>query len=266
MTTITCPYSLTVVGGQSVASLQALMAAVPIDFALPQMYGLRLTADSIGAVGQVITRTLTFSASPSVVATASLSLVPGNGSGSPLDSVGSITPGAGYAGPPIIATSSGTAPNKPAQLVATMELTDVLIIKGGAGYTGATRVDFVGGQLAPGGVQATASVTVEGGAVTAITPVTPGGPYNVPPTVVISDVGGGAGAVGSAGLGVSGIDIVYVGMGYVPAAPPGLAFTPIFDSRFLSGSDRASSLRNFMKSVFEEFLDTPVFGLEPVVS
>ena len=265
-TDIACPYKLTVVGGQSGVSLRNKMAAVPIDLYLPTKSGLRLTDDGITLLGNDILRTIAFTMVPRAAATMRVNLVPGDGSGSPLYSIGSRSFGQGYAAPPLISRTGGAAPNKEAILTAQMSLSNIDIIKTGSGYTNATVVSVVGGQLAPGGKQATVTVILAGGFVTGFTIPDPGGPYNVPPTVILTDSGGGSGALVSTGLGVSGVTIVDPGMGFRPENPPTYGFTPLFYQLFPIGTDQAASMRNWMRGVFQEALDTPVYGLEPVIT
>ena len=72
---------------------------------------------------------------------------------------------------------------------------------GGAGYTQATTTVTITAPDLTGGTQATATATVSaGGIVVGFVVTEPGSGYSVVPGIIISDTGGGAGAVGTATL------------------------------------------------------------------
>lgn len=262
---ITCAYKLNAVGARPVSSFLAAMAAVPVDLTLPNLYALLYTGDSTVAPGQTVTRTLQFSMVPSSPATASTALVPGDGSGSPIDSVTVGSPGDGYARAPLVTFSGGT-PDRPAQARAKMQAGTPLVLQGGTGYSGGSTVTFSGGELWPGGVQATGHVTVSGSAVSAIVLDSLGGPYGVPPTVTIS---GGTGAIVTVGLSVASLELLDPGVGYPGSldTPPSVVLSPVFKQFFPDASgNQASSLAEFMRARFQYFLQTPVLASLPVIS
>ena len=263
-TSISCGYRLNVVGGRPVSSFQTAMAAVPIDLTLPNLYGLLYATDVTATSGQMVTRTLGFNTGPSSPATASVAMVPGDGSGSPVDSVTVSSPGDGYARAPLVTFSGGT-PDRPAAARAKMQAGSALVLRGGSGYSGPPAVVFTGGELWPGGVQATGHVTLAAGAISALIVDSPGGPYGVPPTVTIG--GAGSGAIITVGLSVSSIELLDGGLGYDPSNPPSVLMTPVFQSFFPDAAgNQASSLAEFMRAGFQYALQTPVLALLPVVS
>jgi hypothetical protein len=261
---ITCGYRLTVVGGRPVASFQAAMAAVAIDLTLPNLYGLLYFSDVTSVSGQTITRTLGFRTGPSPAATASVAMVPGDGSGSPVDSISLSSPGDGYARAPLVSFSGGT-PDRPASARAQMQAGTPIVLRGGSGYSGSPAVVFTGGELWPGGVQATGHVTLSGSAISALVIDTLGGPYGISPTVTIG--GSGSGAIITVGLSVASLELLDGGLGYDPASPPSVLMTPVFQSFFPdASSNQASSLAEFMRAGFQYALQTPVLALAPVVA
>ena len=265
--TIVCSYKATAVGGQVSAALVARMAAVPASLTIPSLNGLRYTADTTIAVDNTVTRTLTFSMVPVSPATATCELDPGN-VGSPLYSVTITAIGSGYEAAPIPVLTSVSPPNIPSVLTPTMKLTDGISIAMGVGYhSGSTTVSFVGGQLAPGGTQGTATLTISAGVVAAVTVTSGGGPYNRPPKAIITDTHSspGSGAILSMGLGMSGLSIVgQGGQGY--GAAPTISFTPLFKAKFPDGTNQASALTNFMTQEFMTALNGDVFAVPPVIS
>jgi hypothetical protein len=264
---IACAYKLTAVGARPVASLQAAMAAVPVDLLLPNLYGLLYVGDATILSGQTVTRTMRFSLVPSSNAIASTTLIPGDGSGSPLESVVVQSSGDGYARAPLVTFAPSATPDRPANARCRMQLGNPLIIAGGTGYTGTPPVTFMGGELWPGGIQATGHVTLSGTAISGLIIDTQGGPYGIPPTVIIG--GTGSGAIVTAPLSVAGFDLLDPGLGYPGSleSPPSVVLTPVFQSFFPDASNnQASSLAEFMRSTFQYYLQTPVLASLPVVS
>jgi hypothetical protein len=267
--TVACAYSLTAVGSLSATALQTGLVAVPVDMTLPNLYGMLYISDTSGISGQVVTRTMTFRTTPTSDASASTSLVPGDAVGGPLDGVSLIGAGSKYAAPPLVTFAGGT-PDRPALAHAVMGVdpTGIIVIKAGSGYVAPTAA-FQGpaGSLVPGGTPATATVTTDGsGHITGLIVTSVGGPYLVPPTVVISDVSG-SGAIVVAPLSVTGIVIDDPGNGFVVAPTP--VFTPVFKQFFPDppvGNGQALSLGGFMQGVFQLALGTPVIAAVPVVS
>lgn len=83
---------------------------------------------------------------------------------------------------------NGTVPNAVAQ---------VLVARGGSGYTAATTLSF---QTGVGGSGTTATPTVTNGVITRVTVTAPGTVYGQAPIVTVTDPGGGTGAVLTAQL------------------------------------------------------------------
>jgi hypothetical protein len=270
---ITCVYSVTAVGARSVNSFATAMAAVPIDLTLPRLYGCLPISDATEISGTTVTRTLAFAMVPSVDATAFATLVPGDGSGSPLRAVTLDEDGTGdgYARAPLVTfTPVGAPPDRPALARCHMEVGTVLVLQGGSGFSGTPTATFANGELWPTGTQATGTVNLSGDAVSSITVTNPGGPYGTFPDIVFGGTGVGSGAILAAGLSVNSVEIVDPGLGYVPGsegAAPGVVFTPTFKQFFPDASDnQPSSLSEFMRGVFQYYLQTPVLAAIPVIS
>lgn len=263
--TISCAYKLTVVGARPLAGFQTAMAAVPVDLTLPNLYGLLYNSDVTTSGGAIITRTMRFSMVPNSSATASSTLAPGDSLNKSLTSVIVETNGDGYAAPPLVtfAITSGNPPLRAARARCLMSTGSPILIKGGTGYTVPPAVFFGGGQLVPGGVQATGHATVGGGAVTSVVIDTPGGPYNVPPA--ISFGGPGTGAVATVGLIVNSMVLDDPGLGYATA--PSVVLTPLFKTYFPDGSsNQGSSLSEFMRATLQFSLQTPIVAVAPAIS
>lgn len=263
-TTLTCVYSMTAVGAVPVATMATRFAAIPIDLALPAKVGLLYSADSIMTVGQVVTRTITLRARPSASMTGTATRFPGDTSGSPLASLVLGAAGADYAAPPIVGLLDGT-PNQPGLAVARMGVGKGIVIKGGSGYV-TPLITFVGGELAPGGTVATATITQIAGVLQIPTITAPGGPYQVPPTAVVTDTGGGTGGVISAALKGTSLVLEAAGFGYVTAPVP--TFTPFFASCCGDAfpASQIAMVRNWMTEVFHATLRTPIIATEPVIA
>jgi hypothetical protein len=246
---------------QPKATALADLAAIPIDFTLPNFWGLLLTADSTtNPSGTTVERVLTFKMVPTVGdATATATLV-GGSSGSSVKNIAVTGAGGLYARPPVLTFTGGGNPLKGAVAFAQMQVGGTIAVKGGTGYSGATVAAFVGGELATGGTPAVAgAVTVVGNAVTAVAVATPGGPYNVPPTVVITDSGGGSGAEVIAGLSVASVNLVYGGVGYTSA--PTVVFTPLFKQMVPDTSNQPSTIIGLMIQAVQNTLKIPCLEL-----
>jgi hypothetical protein len=260
---ITCPYKLTAVGAQPIASFASAMAAVPVDLTLPNLYGLLYSSDATATSGQTVTRTLQFTMVPSPAATAFTTVASGDSQGFSLTGLTLDSGGDGYAAPPLItfAITSGNPPLRAARAHALMGASSANVLVGGTGYSGTPTVTFHG-PLAPGGVQATGHVTLSGNAVSALIIDTPGGPYTAPPTVNIS---GGTGAIVSVALNVTSLILDDPGRGYATA--PSVNFAPSFKQFFPDAShNQASSLSEFMRARFQYYLQTPVLPGLPVIT
>jgi hypothetical protein len=119
----------------------------------------------------------------------------------------------------------GDATNaKNAVAVPTGTVTNLTLTAGGSGYTSAPTV-AIGAPTIPGGVQATATVTLSGGGVTNIAVTAGGTGYTSTPTVTLTG-GNGTGATATAVLSAAGIQSIQVsngGAGYTVA--PTIALT-----------------------------------------
>jgi|SRR5882672_198683 len=262
-TLLTAVYKFTAVGAVSANALALRMLAIPVDLFLPNKVGLLYVADNTSEVGQVVTRTIQFRARPTTDATGIATLFPGNTNGSPVKSVALGVAGADYAAPPLV-TVPGTAQNVIARVRADMGVGRCIVIAGGAGYVAPT-IAFVGGQLAPGGTQATATITQIGGNLQVPVITNPGGPYQVPPVAVVTDSGGSGGII-SPTLKVTALDLLSPGNGYATVAA--LAFQPFFSSCCDDGfpDSQKSMLQSWMGATFTQKLTLPVYQTSLVIS
>lgn len=259
---ITCAYSATAVGSLTGLALQSAMAAIALDSDLLNAYGLRVTLDQTSAASSpLIVRTIVLAMGPSVAATATTTLFPGDGSGSPIDAVVMGTAGLDYIAPPVVTVPPANV--RGGLLHANLGVLSTTVAAGGALYPSGTVVKFVGGQLAPGGVVPTATPTVLAGVVTGVTMLTPGGPYATPPTAILAGAGGSGGVL-VVHLGLTGIAIDDPGLGYT--SPPPVTITPLFKSLFPDGTDQVSPLAGWMTEIFQSGLKGPVVASVPVVA
>ena len=110
------------------------------------------------------------------------------------------------------------------------------ILNGGTGYTASATVDISGG----GGIGATASCTVVGGVVTAVTLINPGHSYTSAPTVTINPNGTGSGANVQAILNGSGGNITAVINGVVNSltlTSPGSGYGSVYPTVQFTGTN-----------------------------
>lgn len=259
-TKVNCLWFLTVVGNQTQASLAARMAAVPLNLALPQIWGLIPSADAVTLPDGVTVQraiSLDMGNGGSAVITAALDSSPTHGR------VHSLTLGATagfYGAPPIITIAAPPTPGgQRAMGVAVMGLKKVVISNGGAAYTGATTAALVGGNLAPGGVPATlGAVTIIAGAIVNVAVATPGSGYTTYPTVVFADSGGGSGALGYGGLNLVGVTLV--NPGYLYTTAPGVVVTPYYPASYPAsqseGTDQTMAM--WMTGEFQIALRSPI--------
>lgn len=272
---IQCEYDVPVVGGLSAAAMEALVGSAPVDFTPLDEFGLFLRQDVTGVAGPLVKRIMTAQFMPNTPATGTFSLEAGIGTpGAPITRLSLTDSGDGYAGPPIvqfqapdgsiIVPTSGIFPPKAHAL---MGASSVVMLNGGKGYTGAVSASFVGGQLAPGGVQATAgAITLDGGgAITAIAVATPGGLYNVPPHLVITDVpGGGSGAVAIGTLKVTSLVLNSPGR-TIPIGSMGFVPPFLLQAPFNVPETQKSTLRGWMTAVIAKAARTPVIEIDPIL-
>lgn len=259
--TVTVTIGSAVFTTDSAAATTAMRAVLP-DFVLPNLWGLFYDNDTTVDTGTGSTRTFTFKMTPTIADAAGTAVLSaGDPGGSPVASVTLTNQGGFYARPPLL---SFTGPaTRPAQAHAVMQVRDVVTIFGGLAYTAATTVTFVGGDLAPGGVVATATPNIALGVITGVTMINLGGPYDSPPRVVVADTGGGAGAILSAGLSVQSIVVDDGGLGY--QAAPVVNFTPLFKAEvpdlLPSGASntagQAKTMQEYMRTIFQSVLEAP---------
>lgn len=261
-TQITYTFDVQVTGFiRTVAQMETALAAVPIDVqTLSAFWGLRVTSDVTSSpAANIARRTIIVAMGPSVVALATPNL---DKSRTPSSIVNyTITQnGLNFIRPPVVSIAD-TAPGTGSGATAFAQL-GVFGVGGlptGVGYTAATTtVTAVGGELAPGGAQATfGTVTVLAGQITAVPIVTAGGPYNFPPTLVVADTSGGTGAVLTAQLGVSALVGQSGGQGY---SNPAVTFTPWFKSIVPDAfpTAQAASVQSWMQDVIQRGIGVSV--------
>jgi len=281
-TNVTCSYTVETRGGGTLLATQAALAAVPVPIDTFQAFGVGLLSDATG--GSPATRTIVLSLVPTANATATAQLQPGEGShtGSPIAGLTLTSGGHGYVAPPDIVIADtplplalqpkGYVPGSGAKAVATLDIFDILVESGGAGYASAPLVTLVGG-LAPGGVAGTAHVSIIAGSLGAFTVDTPGSGYVAPPVVVLT---GGAPVTPGAGLArlqVSGLTLLGAqntpegGWGKHYTAPT-VTIVPKFLSSWPDSSGVASQaalFQNIMLSAIARALCCPVFAAAPIV-
>jgi len=256
---------VTNVGALSNADLEARVAGAPLDTATLSALGLFLTSDVTTIAGQVISRTITVASVPAVAQTITPHLAPGDPTGSPIEtvSVDTINVAANYPRPPILLAvqpAGAPAPVVPAKLLAQLGVGAVTFV-GGTGYGAGTTATVSGGGLAYGGAQATLGVTVMGGSITAVSVITPGGPYNTIPTVTLGNTGGGTGGSITVSLEVSAVQVVEGGEGYVAGTT--ISQTPYFKGLCPDSAgavEQASLLFGFMDVIIEKATRSPVIS------
>jgi hypothetical protein len=270
-TQITCDYFLTVAGNQTQASLQARMAAVPLDLSLPQLWGLipksdvMTTPSATGIQREIILGVDTGTA----VLTATQRANPTTGEllGITLGST------AGYFGaPPILSFPAPHSPGLKAAAVPVMGVKVAVIANGGSGYNGATTTaKLVGGNLAPGGTPATlGALTLIGGVVTNVAIATSGSGYTTFPQIVITDtdVTPGTGAEIFGGLNLVGVTLVSPGSGY--SAPPTITINPYFQASNTQfgtvGEVVDFCFANWMTGLLQNACRSPILANPPAIA
>lgn len=262
-------YDVVNLGLLSNSEMGILMQGPAVPIAELAMLGVTLTSDLIqtAVVGPPATMrrriTLLFQ---NTAATATASVVGGSGAVGPIEALTLTGNGSTYAAPPIVQiseTAAGVTPTAKAQAHATLNVDAINVTAGGGSYTGATTVTLVGG-LRPGGVAATATPTIGGGgAITGISVVTPGGPYQSPPTVVIADTGGGSGATAVADLQVGALVLDNPGAGYLS---PSVTIIDLFDYTWPAATaDQRQPFYNLMTNAIRAATSSPVQAIAPVL-
>jgi hypothetical protein len=239
---------------------------VPVDASFLQFWGLRVTSDTIGSSGSVVERDITLAMGPSSTATATIQLQ--GGTALPLISGITVTgQGLDYVLPPALVITDATGAGAQFGPIGLQVLNTAQTLSGGTSYV-APIATAVGG-LFPGGVAATFSVTVVGGAITAVTctNTTTNGPYAYPPTIVITDPSGSGTAIWYARAGIF-PTIALLSQGTDGYTAPTASFTPYFKTLApdSSASAQAAAVKGFMVGVIPAASFIPVVELAPVVS
>ncbi|TAJ78290.1 MAG: hypothetical protein EPO42_08070 [Gallionellaceae bacterium] len=155
---------------------------------------------------------------------------------------------------------------------------------GGSGYTSAPTVIINGGAAPAGGTLATATATITGGVVTAITVTSPGSGYATAPAVAFSG-GGGSGATATANVGGNGVMDVGEGVRYeiknpavfggctptdtaakIPGCAPACAlgvsapFPACHPATYPNGNTYAQEIQNFAN--WFQYYRTPLLSLQ----
>jgi hypothetical protein len=267
-TQITCKYSCYPTGPNKTATnLSTLMAAVPIENETLLRWGLRVISDNTGIVASLVSRTIVLGMLPTVTATVQANL-DGSMTPSRILTCTVETTGSWYVRPPTIQFAD-TAPGIGSGAAAYATLGVFATTLGGAEATPyvAPIITASGGQLAPGGKQATFTANVVGGSINTVTINTNGGPYNVPPTLTITDAGGGAGQTVTAQLGLSGIVMTALGQSYTN---PVVTVTPYFKSGIAPDAagvlSQAQIVQSWMKGVLQAAMNVSIIPALNVVA
>jgi hypothetical protein len=246
-------------------ALAALMnpSAVPPPVAELNALGCTVFSDTVidpGGFPDTITRRLTvLFKNTEATATATRDTSAGAG---PIKTLTLTGNGQTFGCPPIVQLSDSTStPTKTARVHATLQVDAINVLTGGALYASPV-VTLVGG-LAPGGVPATAHATVGGGGViTGIVVDTPGGPYEYPPLVVITQAFGG-GATAVADLNVGALVLDDPGDGYVT---PVVSIIDFFIYTWpIQGSDQRQPFFHLLNGALKRAVSCPVTAVAPIL-
>jgi hypothetical protein len=276
---ITFAFSVTAVGNQTIATLAAALAAVPIDLAMCRLYSLMPTqaaalagagGDQTVTVGQTATRTIVLAmninGNPGLVSPATATATVG-GFGNGVLSL-TLTNGdtnGDYSAPPIVGTTGGGG-GKGMTAIAEMGIAESLISNQGSGYTAATRVKLANVQMDPDGELPVINPipAIAGGMITAVLVTSPGSGLTTYPDLQFTDPGGGSGASGVMSLTVDELILTGPGSGYTSA--PTITFSELFQVSNPDSTNQASTLRQWMQKVLEAAMRTPIFSAQPVIS
>lgn len=268
-TTATLHYKA-VQAGSSLIALQTVMAAVPVPTAVLNALGVRVTSDST-ALGPPVQRTIVLNLGPSATATATASFVPGDESGSPIESVTVTGAGANYVLPPNVSfTGGGDGITEQAHAVAFLKIATAAVASAGAGYSANTFATVVGQQSPsnPNAVQAKLTLTIIGGHITAVAIATAGDGYvGIPEVLIVDPTGTGSGASVSLTMSVSSITVTNPGSGYDPAlSPVTVVLTPAFATMFPPTSDQSTPFKQLMTVPLSQAILSPVEADPPVMA
>lgn len=286
-------------GGASAAQVIALMSAVPVPKDALSFLGVRVISDSTVGAGPVI-RTIILGLNPVTPAMATATLIPGDGSGSPVNILTVTAPGSGYILPPIVTFTGGRLAetpqvqafagdkmvrqhfslspgnpdpenvrdgslNSPAHAEARLKVVTATVTAGGSGYGPSTFI-LVQGGLARGGRPAVLTPTITLGVVTGVVITDPGSGYTSVPNVAVVDPGAtpGSGATIAVSMGLDLLLLLRPGSGYTSA--PTVVLTPYFQSVFPPTGDQAAPFRNLMNVSLEQATMGPVSASPPVIA
>jgi hypothetical protein len=265
---ILCTYTVPSTGTQTEATLQAALAAVPLDLSMCRFWGAMPTSDVTSNVLGSAQRQINLQFDALATAPITAALEAGGGG-----RVASLTLGgqAGYwTAPPIIQFSgTKTQPGQSASAVPVMGVGQAVVANGGSGYNPATTTaKLVDGQLSATGVAATVgAVTIVAGKVTAVAITSQGSGYNVFPQIQIVDTAAtpGSGAEVFGGLTIVSLTLVSPGGSY--AAAPTVTAQPYFAiSNNLSTEAPPTDpcFKGWMTGLIAQQLRTPVNETLPV--
>jgi hypothetical protein len=255
--TINCNYDLTIMGNTPQSVLETIMAAVPLDLSLPRQYGCIPTSDLIIRGDAADSKRAITLGMGQGLAPVTAALPAGGGGRVKTLTLGGVS---GYfAAPPIFTFSPPQAAGgRTAAAIPTMGMSQVIISKGGSGYTVAVTATLVGGNLAPGGVPATLGAITRGlgGAITSVAVATLGSGYTTYPQIVFTDSGGGSGADAYGGLQVIAVTLTEKGSGYTAA--PTVTTTCLYNASTFEFSGRSPTFENWMTCSLQRALRSPV--------
>jgi hypothetical protein len=246
------------------STLGAILLGVPFPSQNLKAIGAQLVSDAT-VPGPPATRTVQMRFAPTVDATATSTLVPGDGQGAPVQTLTLVGGGQNYPGRPIVRFVGGGKPERSALATATLNVLAGLLVASGSGYT-APVVTFVGGLPNDGtGRTATAHATVALGSIVAIVIDDHGAGYVGVPDIVITDPNPAAtGGQARANMQVDALKLIDGGLGY--SSPPTPLLIPGFKATWPDTSDQRQAFFNAMTGAIASASAGPVVALAPVIS
>jgi hypothetical protein len=262
-TQVSCAYVVRATG-QTVANMAVFLAAVPLDLALPRLWGVVPIADATtpsfpgpSEVERAIH--LGFGTGGTF---AGVAVLDGGEKRSPIRRC--AVPG-GIAGdfgaPPVLSFTDATGAG--ASAIVNCGLGTVFLLNGGTGYGGGTTAKPINNNPAKGGSPGTLSVTVVAGVITAVTVTGTGGNLTTFAEVEFDNTGGGSGAVAYVALKPISISMQQLGQGYTA---PSLVVTPFFSDCAPDASNQAGCFANWMTQVLATGVQSVVKALAPVIT
>jgi hypothetical protein len=258
------------------AALAALMLAVEYPPEILTALGVYIMSDTASEPGGVSVRTtvlgLVAPTPGSVVATT----VDKGASGSALATLPISSGGSGYVVPPILVIAPpprvfqtqsqvGDA-DYPATGICLLSVGGATIVAGGTLYGMGTTISFVGG-LGPGGVAATATLTINpsGGAITGIAITSAGSGYISAPKVVLTALTG-SGANITVQMKIGSTRVVTPGTGYAPSSTPTVTVVDYFKSLFPDGTDQTLPFYDLLTTALKRAICAPVLASPPLIA